>query len=152
MEIDDAATGLDPYSDALFHAVMHALPKWLTGRLAHIAPGTALPVDAIVAATVTRVHGDLLQLLRTDVDRQRDNPLHVLRASTSDATEALEAAGVAHPHRDEFETRAMPDDVYSIGRLTWRDLSEDVHETGITWGAWKAATILTRRRDEGKLK
>jgi hypothetical protein len=26
-----------------------------------------------------------------------------------------------------------------------------VHEAGITWGAWKAATVLTRRRAEGKV-
>lgn len=152
MENDDATTGLDPYSEALFHAVLGAVPQWMAGRLAHIAPGVVLPVDDIVASTMTRVRDDLLKLLLTDVDHQRDNPLHVLRACTAAATAALEIAGVAHPHRDEFETRAMPNDVYSIGPLTWRDLSDDVHETGITWGAWKAATILTRRRDEGKVK
>jgi hypothetical protein len=45
----------------------------------------------------------------------------------------------------------MPHDHYAVGPLTWKDLSEDVHDAGITWGAWKAATVLTRRRAEGKI-
>ena len=46
----------------------------------------------------------------------------------------------------------MPDDVYAIGPLAWSDLGEEVHEAGITWGAWKAATVLVRRRAEGKVQ
>jgi hypothetical protein len=30
-------------------------------------------------------------------------------------------------------------------------MGDDVHEAGISWGAWKAATVLTRRRAEGKV-
>ena len=45
----------------------------------------------------------------------------------------------------------MPDDVYAIGPLAWIDMGDDVHEAGISWGAWKAATVLTRRRAEGKV-
>jgi len=36
--------------------------------------------------------------------------------------------------------------------LTWRDLGEEVHDAGISWGAWKAATILTRRRADGSIQ
>jgi hypothetical protein len=45
----------------------------------------------------------------------------------------------------------MPDDMFALGPLTWRDLGDDVHDAGIEWGAWKAAMIISRRRDEGKL-
>jgi hypothetical protein len=73
-----------------------------------------------------------------------------LRRSTSFATAVLQEAQIPPVHRDEFDKSALPDDVYAIGPLTWRDLSEEVHEVGITWGAWKAATVIQRRRAEGK--
>ncbi|MEI8285987.1 MAG: hypothetical protein WCG15_01670, partial [Actinomycetes bacterium] len=82
---------------------------------------------------------------------QRSNPLQVLRLSTVAANELLKNTAVQTPTRDEFEVSAMPHDEYAIGPLTWLDLGESVHEAGITWGAWKAATVLTRRRAEGKI-
>ncbi len=93
----------------------------------------------------------LSRLLATDVDEQRRNPLQVIRESTAPMNDVLRSFGVPEPHRDEFERRSMPTDVYAIGPLTWRDLGDDVHDAGIEWGAWKAATVLTRRRAEGKL-
>jgi hypothetical protein len=94
---------------------------------------------------------ELAAFLAVDVDDQRTNPLHLLRSASRFATDLLDAAGAARPARDEFETRAMPGDVFAIGPLAWVDLGDDVHEAGINWGAWKAATVLTRRRAEGKL-
>lgn len=152
MGADADIAELDSYAEALFRAVMAAIPQWLTQRLEEIATDHGLPVEDLIRDVSHRVRHDLLALLATDVDEQRENPLHVLRTCTSVVTAALASAGVPQPRRDEFERRAMPDDVYAIGPLTWRDLSEDVHEAGITWGAWKAATILTRRRAEGKVK
>lgn len=63
----------------------------------------------------------------------------------------LQTFGAEPARRDEYEVRAMPHDVFSIGPLTWRDLGEEVHDAGISWGAWKAATILTRRRADGSI-
>lgn len=142
---------MDPYAEALFRAILSALPQWLAQRLTQIAGEKELPLDDVIRQTTELVSKQLSALLTTDVDEQRENPLHVLRSCTSIATQALATAGVPQAHRDEFEQRAMPNDVYAIGPLTWRDLSEDVHEAGITWGAWKAATVLTRRRAEGKV-
>ena len=52
--------------------------------------------------------------------------------------------------RDEFEERAFPDDVYRLSPATWSDVDPSLHEPGIIWGAYKAKTVLDRRRAEGK--
>ncbi len=142
----------EPYSAALFDAVMRATPDWVRGRLQHIAPGVALDEAAIILRIQTAIRNELSELLKSDVDDQRENPLHVIRRCAETVNADLETANVPYAQRDEFEIRAMPNDVYAFGPLTWRDLSEDVHDAGITWGAWKAATVLSRRRDEGKLQ
>lgn len=152
-EMDSAPelSSLDPYSQELLNAVMAALPSWLTSRVARVAPNVEFDVDAVIARTEDFVGRELTALLQTDVDDQRANPLHILRASTQFVTASLREAGVTPAQRDDFDRQAMPDDIYAFGPLTWKDLSDDVHDAGITWGAWKAATVLTRRRAEGKL-
>ena len=153
------ACELEPYADDLYQAVISAVPHWITTQVSEIA---SLSIDetskeftsalADVAEHALRVVSqDLFALLATDVDAQQSNPLHVLRASTSSATQLLQTFGAAPARRDEYEVRAMPDDIFSIGPLTWRDLGDAVHDAGISWGAWKAATILTRRRADGSI-
>lgn len=144
-------TTLEPYAAALMAAVESAAPQWIRRRLNEIADGSPVDIDGVVPRVVRDMTSELFALLQSDVDEQRDNPLHVLRRATRSASQALRAAGVAVPVRDEFEVRAMPDDIYAIGPLTWRDLSDEVHDAGISWGAWKAATVLSRRRGEGRL-
>lgn len=130
---------------------MTAVPQWITSRMSSLDPHGVVNVSQVVADTVQFVREQLRKLLSTDVDDQRENPLHVLRQSSKYATSALRDAGISPVHRDEFDQKSMPDDVYALGPLTWRDLSDSVHDAGITWGAWKAATVLSRRRAEGKL-
>lgn len=152
-EMEKSATNLElsPYSQELLDAVLAAIPMWLTTRLTALAADVHVDISTVVERTSEFVRKNLCELLLTDVDDQRANPLHILRQSTVFATEALRDAGVAPVHRDDFDQKSMPDDVYALGPLTWRDLSDDVHDAGITWGAWKAAMVLTRRREEGKL-
>lgn len=150
---------LEPYPQELFDAVMEAAPGWIRNRIVAIATAElgVCPaelhdcLDEISGATSEVIARNLAQLLSTDVDEQQTNPLHVLRGATLVATGALQNAKVTPVRRDEFEVRAMPNDIYAIGPLTWRDLGESVHEAGITWGAWKAAVVLSRRREEGKI-
>ena len=159
MTNSSATFHLEPYPQELFDAVMEVISGWIQGRVTAIASaehGTCpeallASLSEIGRATADIVANELAELLSTDVDAQRTNPLHVLRGATSVATSALQRAQVTPVRRDEFEVRAMPNDVYAIGPLTWRDLGESVHEAGITWGAWKAAVVLSRRRDEGKI-
>ncbi len=95
------------------------------------------------------VLADLHELLHTDVDEQRSNPLSVLRSAVRFPTEVLRAAGVPPVERDDFERQAFPADVYGLVPATWRDVDESLHDPGIVWGAWKAATVLRRRREQG---
>ena len=150
---------LEPYPQELFDAVIAAVPAWIEGRVVAIATaelGTC-PEELrgalanVSDTTVELVSHNLAALLSVDVDSQQSNPLHVLRSSTIAATRALQNASITPVRRDEFEIRAMPADVYAIGPLTWRDLGDEVHDAGITWGAWKAAVVLSRRRAEGKI-
>lgn len=145
-------------ADRLAAEVRAVYASWLESRVVEVcrSAGRALQPEARarladeVRATSEEVLADLSRLLATDVDDQRENPLHVLRRGSRRIAAFLAAESVPAPTRDEFEVRAMPDDVYGIGPLAWRDLGERVHEAGIEWGAWKAAIVLTRRRDEGK--
>ncbi len=150
---------LDPYPRDLYTAVISAVPSWVSRRILEISSHGGVSagadlmgaIDEVIAVTLQQVSGDLLSLLATDVDKQRFNPLQVIREANVFANEALDVAGVPVPHRDEFDAQVMPRDIYAVGPLTWRDLSDEVHDAGINWGAWKAATVLTRRRAEGKL-
>ncbi|MSO14891.1 MAG: hypothetical protein CK521_00230 [Acidimicrobium sp.] len=153
------ACELEPYADDLYQAVISSVPAWIASRVSEIASPSCdvssskfqYSLAEVMQTTHNVVQKNLRALLVIDVDAQQLNPLHVLRASTSSATQLLQRFGVAPAQRDEYELRAMPDDVYSIGPLTWRDLGEEVHEAGISWGAWKAAMILTRRRADGSI-
>lgn len=153
MENTHRIDALEEYPRDLFVAVVAAYPTWLTAQIRAISDGALVDADVaeIVTASTQQMQTDLLNLLETDVDAQRSNPLHVLRHSTVLANQRLQQAEVVAPHRDEFEIAAMPHDAYAIGPLTWKDLDDDVHDAGITWGAWKAATVITRRRAEGKI-
>lgn len=151
MENQGEISELNPYSQALLDAVLEAIPSWLMRKISEVAPRIDIDSNSIIDSTLNDVRAKFVQLLALDVDDQRINPLHILRQSTRFVTTALIESGVPPVARDEFDQQSMPNDVYSFGPLTWRDLSENVHDAGIAWGAWKAASVLTRRRAEGKL-
>ena len=138
--------------DALIDAVSRATGPWIRARVTAVTDGR-IPVQMLDALT-ERARQDavagLRDLFALDVEEQRANPLHVLRTVADDVTRHLRDAGVPPVVRDAVETEAFPDDVYGFGPFTWRDLSEEVHETGITWGAWKAAVVVSRRRIGGR--
>ena len=141
---------------ALATAIAAAYPGWLerelTARLGTVDSSSARgEVSSAVRVAARELDRELAELLATDVDAQRANPLQVIREVTARAGRVLERLGVPEPARDSVETRVMPEDRHGLGPLAWRDLSEDVHDAGIVWGAWKAATVLARRRAEGKL-
>lgn len=104
--------------------------------------------------TADRAAPDVLErlaaLLRTDVDEQRTGPLAVLRSAVVYPTEVLAAAGIPEVARDDFEVRAFPADRYRLSPASFMDIDPALHEPGIVWGAWKASTVLRRRREEGK--
>jgi hypothetical protein len=50
--------------------------------------------------------------------------------------------------RDEFSRRSFPDDMFGLAPATWADVDPSLVEPGLEWGAWKAATIIGRRREQ----
>jgi hypothetical protein len=149
---------MDPYPEALATAIEAALPGWVERAVARIAAAYlgAVPEEVRAAAAAAgdrakvEVGLSIRQLLDTDVDDQRTNPLALLRSAVRYPTAVLRDAGVPPVVRDEFAERAFPDDVYDLAPATWGDVDQSLHEPGIAWGAWKAKTVLDRRRREGR--
>jgi hypothetical protein len=99
---------------------------------------------------VAEVGAAVRDLLATDVDQQRANPLAVLRSAVRYPAEVLAAAGVPPVVRSPFDEEAFPTDVYGLTPATWSDIDPDLHERGLVWGAAKAHVVLQRRKTEGK--
>ncbi|CAN5534669.1 hypothetical protein BH23ACT3_BH23ACT3_12170 [soil metagenome] len=95
------------------------------------------------------VVAEVERLVRTDVDEQRGTPLTVLRAAVRHPTDLLSAAAVEAPHRDPFAEEHFPADRYDLSPASWSDIDPALHDPGIMWGAWKAATVIRRRRPGG---
>lgn len=142
--------------------------QWLLETTAQVAPGWLQRIslaaaasggisistdDPELASVVDEAAGQLVaaltELLLTDVDQQRTNPLSLFRAAVAGPTRLLLDRGARPPSGDRFATDHFPDDVFGIGPASWADVDPALHEPGITWGAWKAMTVLSRRREEG---
>ncbi len=104
-------------------------------------------IDTVVERASTDVLERLADLLGTDVDEQRTTPLTLLRESVRRPTQLLRELGALPPSAPDADR--FPDDIFRLGPATWSDVDPSLHEPGLTWGAWKAMTVLARRRDEG---
>jgi hypothetical protein len=141
---------------ALLTAARAAVPVWLTMCVRRVAEAQGLEMVSLEESTLTMVErtatetlSRLAALLGTDVDEQRANPLDILRSAVGGPTAVLRAAGAQPVARDRFAEERFPNDVFDLTPATWADIDESLAEPGLTWGAWKAAVVLTRRRDEG---
>lgn len=149
---------MNPYSEQLAEAVEPTVAPWVVRCIDRLLVAARIERSAeleersrVAAADATAfVRDELRAFLELDVDQQRTNPLAVLRAAVRFPTAVLRDAGVPEVRRDEFEERAFPADVYRLSPATWADVDESLHEPGIIWGAWKAKTVLDRRREEGR--
>ena len=151
-----ASDGLDGPAADLLTAARTAVPRWLARCVERVAATQSISLDGVtveIDAMVERHAGEVLDrlgvLLATDVDEQRANPLDILRDAVVGPTEVLRAAGARPVNRDTFSEERFPSDVFDLAPATWADVDESMVEPGLTWGAWKAAVVLTRRRDEG---
>ncbi len=144
---------MNEYPQLLADAVEAVLPGWLVGCVLNTARRCGYPhSDQLLAAAQQMAHSaapvvlrQLNELLATDVDAQRSNPLSVLRSAVRYPTDVLRAAGVQPPHRGDFSLRSFPDDIYDLSPAAWGDIDESLQEPGLIWGAWKAKTVLDRR-------
>jgi hypothetical protein len=133
------------------------LAAWVERQVVRVllAHRGEVPSEVLAAARVagarcrTELGGALRELLAIDVDEQPVNPLALLRLGVRYPSAVLADAGVPPVPRDEFAARSFPDDVYDLAPATWADLDDSLREPGLVWGAWKAKTILDRRRAEG---
>lgn len=151
---DDLAA-LARFAAQLADAVEAALGGWVersvARRWAEWSP-EPLPAEVVAAAhaagevATAEVGPALRELLGTDVDRQRTNPLAVIRGAVVHPTRVLAAAGVPPVTRDEQAARIFPADVYDLAPAAFADLDPAVHEPGLVWGAAKAHVVLRRRR------
>lgn len=151
MQSDEAAS--DPAA-MLLDSARRVVPAWL--RRITIEAGWRCGADTAkleqrIDTVVERASRDLIErladLLGTDVDDQRTTPLSLLRASVREPTQLLHELGAVPPSSPDADR--FPDDDFRLGPATWSDVDPSLHEPGLTWGAWKAMTVLARRRDEG---
>lgn len=133
-------------STAFANGIEAHLAEWTERNVRQLAAAAGVPDDrevASVAADAGRrcraeVGPRIRELLAMDIDDQPATPLVMLRQAVSYATTALASLGVPEVHRDQFEQRSFPDDVYGLSPATISDLDESLGELAIMWGAGKA--------------
>lgn len=143
---------IDPAGDLLATATA-AVPGWLWRSVERPARAAGIAIDrddsdvtAMVDSTTAELVAALEQLLSTDVEAQRQNPLSLFRAATAGPTALLAARGVPPVGRDRFAIDNFPDDIYGLAPAGWSDIDPDLQAPGIAWGAWKAMTVIRRHR------
>ncbi len=144
-------------AETLLRVATDVTPGWLR-RVARSAAGATVAtsaefgaeLDALVESDGAALVAALAELLATDVDGQRTNPLSLYRDAVGGVTELLRRHAVPPPAPDPFASEHFPDDVYRLGPAAWSDVDPALHEPGLVWGAWKAMTVLRRRRAEGQ--
>ena len=145
-----------PPSEELLATARRVVPGWLrritvaAAERGGVDPATfGGELDTMVAEVAPRTCEQLAELLATDVDEQTANPLSVFRNAVDGPTALLRAHSVPARPIDSFHVERFPDDVYGLGPASWADVHPELHEPGMMWGAWKAMTVLGRRREEG---
>lgn len=145
---------MEQEAKALADGIEAALPGWVERSVARLLVASRGEADAAVMAEAREagaqaradIGGRARALLESDIDRQRTNPLSLLRQAVRYPTEVLRAAGVEPRERDEMQERLFPDDVYDLTPATFADVDPDLAEPGLAWGAAKA---WTHRRRHG---
>jgi hypothetical protein len=155
----DPELRLAAYARVLADGVKAALPGWVERCVVErIEAWTGQPPTDEVRDAAERAGdkardevGDAVaQTLLLDIDQQRVPPLSLLRSAVRYPTRVLRAAGVPPVVRDDFAERNFPEDPYDLTPASFADLSPELHDPGIMWGAAKAHVHLQRRRKEGR--
>lgn len=151
-DVDIAAIAAD-----LHRAALAATPVWVEHSIASVVGAQRLTYPDDFGHTFADVQQRALafidsrlgELLATDIDRQRTTPLSIFRDAVRFPSEALHGLGARPIVRSDMSRWAFPNDPYELSPIQLADIDEDLHRTGIMWGAAKAAVHLQRRRDEG---
>jgi len=141
---------LAAYAEDLLVGLFTHTGVWVENVVsARLAPELTQPIVSALASDVDRALVEVAELLRTDIDAQRANPLAVIRSLVPGITRALVAAGVAPVSRDPDAQRLFPDDHFDLTPGAFSDIHPDLHMPGLAWGAAKAHVHIQRRRAEG---
>lgn len=157
-EIAADAERLHALAADLADAVDAVTPAWIErlvrDRVAawrgDVPPEAAARAESAGRAALEQLSPRMRDLLATDIDAQRTNPLALLRSATRHASAALDDLGVPPVQRDEFSERSFPDDHHGLVPATWQDVDPALHGPGLAWSAAKAFVFKARRRDEGR--
>ena len=103
------------------------------GLIADCAAATSKILAAKVRAAVL-----------ADVDSASGSPLAVVRDGVGPLNDLLTELGVGASARDRTMIEMFPDDVHDLGPASFSDISADLHDPGITWGAARAHVHLKR--------
>lgn len=146
MTAEDPAAALGGYGEALAAGVEATLSTWVVGCVARVmtayaggmAAEVAVAAEEAGARAAAEVGPAVRALLEADIDEQRTTPLALLRIAARYPTGVLRAAGVPAVERDRFAEATFPEDVYDLAPASFADLSPELGEVAIRWGAAKA--------------
>jgi hypothetical protein len=152
---EDPDVTLAGYAEALADGVESALPVWVKGCVDRVVRAwngdVSRRVEAAAEAAAASARRDVgsavRHLLMSDLDDQKTTPLAILRTAVRYPTAVLTALEVPPVERDRFSAEAFPDDVYDLSPSSLADISPELADVGIAWGAAKA--FVHRRRHGG---
>ena len=147
-ELSDDEQRFEKYGRLLHSAVEGSFEPWLTGLLQDRSGGAELPeeVRSAVHSASADAASNIRTLVEADVDVALSGPLEQMRRALTGLAPILDAHGFERPSRDPVESEMRPDDVHSLGPMSFMDLGAEVHEAGISWGAAKAYLHRQRRQ------
>ena len=144
---------MEEASAAIVAGVERLAAQWVVDSVARIleAWGRLEPTERAAdstgpapAATAGGARGRRARrIFATDVARQRTTPLAIVRTLRHEATDVLAAAGVPPVERDQFNTRAFPDDAYALVPQSLADLGDDDPACSMltVWGIGKSKVL-----------
>lgn len=144
-DLDDALRNV---ATSLHAAAVEAAPLWIRAQVevAAARSGVGLPtsssIDDLVATTTSAIDQGFATLAAVDIDRQRTTPLGIMRSAS---------AAITSYFGDHGADLAAGRDPLGLEPANLADISAELHEAGMRWGATKAALHLQRRRAEGQL-
>jgi hypothetical protein len=151
-----ADVSVHEYASALADGIEAALPGWVLACVSRVVLAvTGSELSGAIAAAASEagvraaesVGAEVRTLLALDVDSQISTPLAIIRsAAVRYPTEVLQQAGIPPVERDPFAMRAFPADIYDLSPASFADLSPDLVDAGIAWGAAKAFVHKQRHR------
>ena len=126
----------------LLVSVDRALGPWLANHVGGLCrESLAACASGVESELEDRLNGarelaieNLRRMTGAEIDEAVSGPLEQIRSALVPLTDWLQTCGAAPNGSPD----SRPDDPFGFGPVTFRDLSDGVHDAGIRWGAAKA--------------